>query len=126
MTSSTPEIPDGISFAKLQEFAKGAPKKNETKLWDGKTQAEVIEIADKHIQESLKECGDPMVHKAMVIMILKNFLDWHRSAAMDCVSGGNTDDAAQWMQDAGEILSAARTICNLEVSTYDFDPVADA
>ena len=125
MTTSS-NIPDGISLAQLQEFAKGAPSKNKTTLWDGKTQAEVIEIADKHISEALSECADPMVHKAMAIMILKNFLDWHRAAAEECLEKGDASDAAQWMQDAGEILCTARTLCNLEVSHSDFDPVADA
>lgn len=125
MTTS-PNIPDGISFAQLQEFAKSSTSKKKTTLWDGKTQAEVIKIADKHIQEALSECSDPMVHKAMAIMILKNFLDWHRSAAQECLEKGDASDAAQWMQDAGEILCTARTLLNLEVSHADFDPVSDS
>ena len=124
--TTTPNIPDGISFAKLQELAKGAPSTNQVELWDGCTQAEVIQIADSHLKEALKECSDPIVHKTMAVMILKLFLDWHREAAQESLKEGSPDDAAQWMSDAGEILSMARTLVNLQVSHTDFDPVADA
>ncbi len=119
--TATPNIPDGISFAALQKLAESAPEQNEIKLWGGKTQDQVIEIANKHVKESMQECEDPMVHKTMILMMLKALIDWHRYCAQEGLEKGSVEEAALLIEDAGELRAAAKIIRNMDVSAYDFD-----
>ncbi len=124
--TATPNIPNSISFAALQKLAESAPEQNEIKTWGGKTQDEVMEIANRHVKESMNECEDPQVHKTMILMMLKALIDWHRYCAQEGLEKGSVEEAALLIEDAGELRAAAKIIRNMEVSAYDFDPFEQA
>ncbi len=110
MTSS---IPDSMSFDELQNLQTEAQEREAQAaeervdaIYDGKTQNEVCEIAEKHVQAAIDECNDPMVHKVMLFSMLENMIRWHTEAGM---TQENERSKVAWLRDAGKF----QAICNI-------------
>ena len=121
MTSS---IPDSMSFDDLQNLQTEAAKREaeettqeNTVLYDGKTQDELCEIAEKHVKTAIQECNDPMVHKVMLLDILNNMIEWHTRVAME---QENERSQICWLRDAGKIQAAATILHSVTCGPDDF------
>ena len=120
MTSS---IPDGISFSDLEALRKDAPTEEvaevqpEGPTYDGKTQDQVVEIAQDLVQEAMDKCNDPMVHKVMVFEILENFIRWHTESGMT-----QDDDRSKicWLRDAGKFQAMCNILTTISCGPDDF------
>ena len=120
MTSS---IPDGISFSDLEALRENAPTeeaptpKSDVPTYDGKTQDEVIDIAEHCVQDAIDQCNDPMVHKVMVFRILENMIRWHSDAGIT-----QDDDTSKiaWLRDAGKFQAMCNILSNISVGPDDF------
>ena len=126
----TASIPDGISFGDLENMQQEAQKrdaerlaeeaaKNEDKtLFDGKTQEELCEIAEKHVQAAIEDCNDPMVHKVMLFSMLENMIRWHTTVGVD----GDTEEPATvcWLRDAGKFQAICNILGSISVGPNDF------
>ena len=125
----TASIPDGISFGDLENMQQEAQKrdaerlaeeaaKNEDKtLFDGKTQEELCEIAEKHVQAAIEDCNDPMVHKVMLFSMLENMIRWHTMAGND-----HDDERARtcWLRDAGKFQAICNILSSVSCGPDDF------
>ena len=63
---------------------------------------------------TLNQINDPMVHKAMLIAICNNFIEFHNDVAEKIAEKGDLQRAAAWMRDAGKfqsIVNIAATVC---------------
>ena len=119
MTSS---IPDGISFSDLEALRENAPaeevvEKTDEAKFDGKTQAEVIEIAENLAQEAIEQCNDPMIHKVLAFEIIENMIRWHTTAGME-----QEDERSQvcWLRDAGKFQAIANILSSISCGPDDF------
>ena len=120
----TASIPDGISFGDLEAMQQEAQKReaevaveNNKALYDGKTQDELIEIAERHVQAAIEECNDPMVHKVMMFSMLENMIRWHTIAGND-----QDDERARtcWLRDAGKFQAACNILGQISCGPNDF------
>ena len=120
MTSS---IPDGISFSDLEALRDNAPTEETSTLktdgptYDGKTQEEVCELAQKFIDESIEACGDPIIHKVMIFGMLEKMIEWHTVAGMDQEIERST---VAWLRDAGKFQAMCNILVNISVGPDDF------
>ena len=120
MTSS---IPDGISFGDLEALRENAPaevepvEKTDEPKFDGKTQQEVVDIAQHCVQDAIDQCNDPMVHKVMLFEIIENFIRWHTEAGIT-----QDDDRSKicWLRDAGKFQAMANILSCVSVGPDDF------
>lgn len=121
MTSS---IPDGISFGDLEAMQQEAQKreaeaaaKDQETLFDGKTQDEVCEIAEKYVQAAIDDCNDPMVHKIMLFSMLENMIRWHTEAGLS-----QDDDRSRvcWLRDAGKFQAMCNILGAVSCGPNDF------
>ena len=119
MTSS---IPDGISFSDLEALRENAPTEETVKApegptFDGKTQEQVVEIAQKLVQEAIEQCNDPMIHKVMVFEIIENMIRWHTTAGIE-----QEDERSQvcWLRDAGKFQAIANILSSVTCGPDDF------
>ena len=115
-TSNTPNTPDGVSFAELQNYLKTAPK-GEPKpiLYGGKTKDQMLTLVEKKAADLLEECPDPMAHKAIVIAILTDLINWHMNASESNAMDGQLNNAAGWSIDAGGLMAALGIIRQVDV-----------
>ena len=121
MTSS---IPDGISFSDLEALRKDAPTDEvapspevEGPTYDGKTQQELIDIAQTHLQAAIEECADPMVHKIMMLEMLENMVRWHTTAGMEQETEMSR---VCWLRDAGKFQAMLNILTNVSCGPDDF------
>ena len=123
MTSSS--IPDGISFEDLEGLASQAAAREEIdnvsddsdKLSCGYTREEILNVAEKHCTAALEDINDPLVHKAMCVLMLNNMLEWHSKAGMN-----QDSPVAQmcWHRDAGKFQAILNILDTISVGEEDF------
>ena len=120
MTSS---IPDGISFSDLEALRENAPSeetptpKTDVPTYDGKTQDEVVDIAQRLVRQAIDECNDPMVHKVMIFEMLENMIRWHTEAGIT-----QDEDTSKicWLRDAGKFQAMCNILSCISVGPDDF------
>ena len=130
MTSS---IPDSMSFGELEAMQQEAAKRDAEREvqesierakasaskgpFDGKTQDEVCEIAEQHVQAAIDECNDPMVHKVMLFSMLENMIRWHTEAGLT-----QDDDRSRvcWLRDAGKFQAMCNILSSVSCGPNDF------
>lgn len=115
-------VPDGISFSDLESLAKEAPKETEPAetLFNGKTFAELEELADKTMDNMVGECGHPVLAKLLMLKINDSFLEWHTRMGYDQSQEGEHKAAVCWLRDAGKFQAIANIL--FTVSMGDDDP----
>ena len=103
----TASIPDGISFAELQELAKQAPESPSAPKgpYDGLTKEELLNLAESLVDDAHDKCSHPLIVKLMIINMVSRLLNWHSSAGLDCIEQGEAKAAMFWHRDAGKLQS---------------------
>ena len=114
--------PDGISFSDLQDMMKKAPKEQDIKAstWDGKTREEIEALAEKACESALEECNDPMVHRAMLEVILVNMLRWHTTAGVSHLEEDETKVGVCWLRDAGKFQACMEILAGINFGHDDW------
>ena len=131
----TQSVPDRISAGDLESLRKIASVKEEKavrdaavneeceedeRVHDGKTHQEVIDIAQKHMDEMYDECKSPMVHKVMAMMIIHRMMQWHAGNARSQIEKDLDESALAWASDAGKFRAALDTLRQISICEDDF------
>ena len=90
----------------LSSFLENAPQEEELKAADPHkdnwTEQEISLIAHEGLELMAQKCADPVVHKAALLFICNNMVQWHTKVAQNTLSNGDTDCGTAWMRDAGK------------------------
>ena len=130
----TQSVPDGVSTADLEDFAKKAKKsekkaakqaKKEAKKamkgdHDGLTADQVIDTANKMLDKLYDKCGSPIIHKVAAMQVIHNLMRWHVNMAESCAESGEPKQAAAWAADAGRLKVALDTMRAVGINSDDF------
>ena len=127
MTSS---IPSGFSNEQLEELlAKAQVDPDETThqcIGDhvdpdaDDYQERISTAAHDALEYALNQINDPMVHKAMLIAICNNFIEFHNDVAEKIADKGDLQRAAAWMRDAGKFQSIVNIAATVVCGENDF------
>jgi len=119
----TQSVPNGFSMSELEDLLKNAQEEPtpEPKSIDEVTQEEVETIADRVLSEALKEFNDPLMHKAILVNIINNFIRWHNAMAEKCIEDKQDPQAiACWYKDAGKFQAIANILFTISVGENDW------
>ena len=128
--SLSPEMLEQLMLAaqpeeQAQEEAQRA-NKNE-KLHDGLTDDQLIELADRLIDDALEQCGDPMLHKIMAMRIISKLIYWHTEMGVGLISKSGGDEGSKhfemgvgWLRDAGKLQGAGSLLQEVSIGPNDF------
>ena len=120
----TASIPDGISFADLEAFAKDAPE--DTAIvptkgpFNGLSEDELKDLVDVHLDLIHEACPDPMFAKAIVWRLISNMAHWHTDAGKSQFEDGETEAAVCWLRDAGKFQAIGNVLQTINVGPHDF------
>ena len=122
MTASS--IPDGISFADLQAFAKDAPDDSAivpTKgPYNGLNEQQLKDLVDTYLENIHESCPHPMFAKAIIYRLINNMLEWHSNAGMHQAENDENENAMYWFRDAGKFQSMLCTLTTIAIGPGDF------
>jgi len=108
MTASN--IPDGISFADLQDFARDAQRESQAHKCDGPyngmTEEQFRNGIDQMLAELHQKFDHPMAAKYIVMETLQALMMWHTKRGEHEFEDGDAMSGVCWLRDAG-ILQAA-------------------
>ena len=118
-------IPNSFSLNDLEKAYNSAPKEEEQAAskasYDVEAyQAQILEVAQRHCANAFDELQDPVLHKAMACIILRNLVSYHERKATSAVEQSEAQVAGLWMRDAGQLLAALKTLSDVSVSDQDF------
>ena len=116
--------PDGISFSDLQKHMDDARKRKEAAkkapTFDGKTPDQISEIVDKAADALVEQCGDPMVHKAMIVELCERMIAWHTNSGIEEMEDGNVKSAVFWERDAGKFQAMLNILTSISMGPGDY------
>ena len=85
------------------------------------TKEEIEDLADRLLTEALEEINDPMVHKAIMVNILNNFIRWHLTMAEKSIENDcDQETVACWYKDAGKFQAMANILFTVSCGDDDF------
>ena len=108
MTSS---IPDSFSLDELSSLLETAPQEEELKAHSsdcpGCPECEITEdsinaAAHAGLDLMCERCDDPVVHKAALLQICNNMVQWHTRVGENANERGDSDCGTAWLRDAGK------------------------
>jgi hypothetical protein len=118
-------IPDSFNVDQLSELL--ATAKQEDEIHAESTNEKhhdpdkIMEVAFKAVEDTIAEIGDPIVHKAMMVIIIKKMIEWHtKMGMMYAKDGGNEQTTVAWLRDAGKFQSMADILFNICLGDEDF------
>ncbi len=117
------EFPDQISAEALRaieamappEADLGDPKGNGP--YDGLTKGQLIDQAEGFCTNALSKCGDPMIHKIMMLHMLTHLIEWHNTSGEEV---NDVECRQAWHRDAGKLQAAYTLICDVGLGDNDF------
>jgi len=116
--------PDGVSFGDLQKHMDDARMREEANkkvpTFDGKTPDQIADIVDAAADALMKECEDPMVHKAMIMELIERMIAWHTSSAVEEIEERNVKCAVFWSRDAGKFQAMANILTSISMGPGDY------
>jgi len=119
----TQSVPNGFSMSDLENMlakAQSEPTPQPKEIGEA-TRDEIENLTDRLLSEALEEINDPMVHKAMMVNILNNFIRWHNNMAERAIeTEQNTETIACWFKDAGKFQAIANILFTISCGDDDF------
>ena len=119
----TQSVPNGFSMSDLENMlakAQSEPTPQPKEIGEA-TRDEIENLTDRLLSEALEEINDPMVHKAMMVNILNNFIRWHNNMAERAIeTEQNTETIACWYKDAGKFQAIANILFTISCGDDDF------
>lgn len=118
MTSS---IPDGLSFAQLQELMSSAGKdEGEYKTF---TQEQIAELVIPAVMSVREEIGDISAYKHMAMFSLFKLFEFHNQIALESIENATDEDSRDaalcWGRDAGWLQVCLNTLRNVGCGPND-------
>ena len=119
----TQSIPNSFSRDDLEKMLETAMPdfKPEAKQQGEATKDELLDLADRLLSEAVEEINDPMIHKAMMVCILNNFIRWHNHMAEKAIeTEQDTGTIACWYRDAGKFQAISNILYTINCGENDF------
>ena len=122
----TASVPNGFSQEDLQKLLAQAQSEESVESegcpQDGLTdyQQRIIKVAEDRVQSALDELSDPLVHKAMLIIICHRFIDFHNHIGAKYVGTDEAETAAAWLRDAGKFQAILNILASIQCGDNDF------
>ena len=125
----TQSIPNGFSAEDLQRMlaeARPEPSEECTGCPDcddsipDEYADQIMKVADKYLDMATNEVQDPMVHKAMLVLIIGNFIRFHNKLAEVCLEDGMNEQAFAWARDAGKFQAMHNILSTIVCGDKDF------
>ena len=121
--------PDGISMGDLLKLQEEAAKNNAvnepTGPHSGLTDEQVMDLAQKKLDELTDICPDAISGKAMMMVVINQMIDWHTTVGHKIALQNEGDrELAQstvcWLRDAGKFQAIANILVTISVGDDDF------
>ena len=119
----TQSVPNGFSMSELEDMLKNAQTEAtpEPKGIGEATREEIENLTDRLLSEALEEFNDPMVHKAIMVNIINNFIRWHNAMAEKCIEDEQDPQViACWFKDAGKFQAIANILFTISCGENDW------
>ena len=113
-------IPNSFSTEDLTNALKKAPKEADVRQSSEEYKSKVIELAEKHLAAAFDELQDPVLHKAMAVIILQNLITYHEKRSVGALGEDAPQVAGLWARDSGRLLAALQVLQTTSVSNEDF------
>ena len=117
MTSSN--IPDGISFADLQDLARDAQPESQAHKCDGPyagmNESQFREGIDKMLAELHAEYAHPMAAKYILMETLQALMIWHTRRGEAEFEDNDSKSGICWLRDAGILQAAMQNVHNVSL-----------
>ena len=115
------DFPESISLEALENLQEKATKEPEPVVkgdgpYDGFTKGELITYVEEIMLETIAKCGDPMLHKVLMLSILDKMVDWHTAFAAE----EETNSPEAWLKDAGKLQACMNILMTISMSEADF------
>lgn len=119
----TQSVPNGFSMSELQNMLDNAQPEpsTEPKSIGEASREEIEDLVDRILSDSLKEINDPLVHKALMLNIINNFIRWHNSMSeMSIEQNQEQETVACWLRDAGKFQAIANILFTINCGENDW------
>ena len=119
----TQSVPNGFSMSELQNMLDNAQPEpsSEPKAIGEASREEIEDLVDRILTDSLKEINDPLVHKALMLNILNDFIRWHNNMAeMSSEQGCPAETIACWLRDSGKFQAMANILFTINCGENDW------
>lgn len=123
--SSTPSIPDGISWNDLNKLLKSDQATENTKAsnasnkverpYNGLSQDELIAHVQRITTKLYKEHDHPMFAKCLVLEILGDLIGYHNDIAESEFEKRDIESATCWLRDCGKLQAMYGTLLDVAV-----------
>ena len=130
----TKSVPDSISAdllkdlaekAKVKEIEEKIEQKKEEGPHGGLTDDQVMDLANKKLDELYEECSSPLVHKVAAMQVIHNLMRWHMNMSDSQAEDGEFRSARAWAADAGRLKVALDALRSISLYPEDFTWRAD-
>ncbi len=117
-------IPDSFNVNDLTELLATAKHEDEIHAENnGEKDFEpeaIWEMAQNLVAEATNKCPSPIVHKAMIVVILKKMIDWHTSMGAMMFENDDNGSGVCWLRDAGKFQAMWDTLHQISLGEDDF------
>ena len=118
-------IPDSFNVNELAELLATAKQEEDIHAEAANKDKEltpemIIEISEKIIEDSAQEYKSPVVHKAIVVGILRRMIHWHTEMGKKFMAEDQVQTGVAWMRDAGKFQAMCDILFNVSVDDDDF------
>ena len=119
-------IPDSISTADLEAFAKNAPEEQAAEgIYGGKTDEELCDYVHDVCEHMANEVPHAMLPKLVIITMVSSLLGWHSRRGMSISMGGTEQErcetAMSWHRDAGKLQAILNIVESIDCGEGDDD-----
>ena len=118
-------VPDSFNISDLTEMLASAKSEDEIHTEQQNSDKEITpelitDTAKEMVEEALDRCADPVVHKAMIAIILQKMIEWHSTVADAQYEDGNERSGLSWARDAGKFQAMADILFQISLGSNDF------
>lgn len=124
MTSS---IPESFNLDQLSELLENAPSEDDIhsescNCNDDKeiTPEFIDDCAMKALDFATELCGDPLVHKVMMLMIATRMVEWHTAIGQKQFEADEIQSGVCWLRDAGKFQAMLDSLMSISIGPDDY------
>ncbi len=117
-------IPDSFNLNDLTELLATAKQEDEIHAEnnDDKEYSPefIMEVAEKATKEVLEEFPSPVMHKAMMVVMLQKMIEWHTNMGVSMFENDDNKSGICWLRDAGKFQAMWDTLHQISLGDDDF------
>ena len=121
MTSSN--IPDSFSPQELEAMLKDAIKESDLNFkqqTESDWEERVHSAAHEGLELMVQNINDPVVHKAALLRICNNMVEWHTKVGEQANQETETEAGTAWLRDAGKWQAIMTIALSISLGPNDF------